>query len=105
MVRNEFLTNNTIYNRCFYDDVFVPDELEKYLQDKSYSRQIGDMIFHALANATSTAVWIYEKENDGSYIQAAFISPRNNLYENGVIHILHDRHYYEPLVDISAAGW
>ena len=45
------------------------------------------MMFHALANTTSTASWIYEME-----------------YENGVIDIFHDRQHYEPLADASTAG-
>lgn len=93
-----------MYNRYFYDNIFVQAEPEKHLEDKSYSPQIGDMIFHALVNATSTALWIYEREYDGSYIQLAFIAPQNNIYENGVIHIVHDRLHYEPLVDASTAG-
>ena len=94
-----------MYNRYFYDNTFVQAELKKILEGKSYSRQIGDMMFHALANATSIAIvsWIYEREYDGPYIQTAFIAPRNNIYENGVIDILHDRQHYEPLVDGSIA--
>ena len=104
-VRLEFLTNSAMYNRYFYDNTFVQAELKKILEGKSYSRQIGDMMFHALANATSIAIvsWIYEREYDGPYIQTAFIAPRNNIYENGVIDILHDRQHYEPLVDGSIA--
>ena len=90
-----------MYNRYFYDNTFVQAELKKILEGKSYSRQIGDMMFHALANVIVS--WIYEREDDGPYIQTAFIAPRNNIYENGVIDILHDRQHYEPLVDGSIA--
>lgn len=64
----EFLTNSTICNRYFYDDIFVQAELEKHLEGKRYSGQTEDMMSYALANAISTALRIYAREYVGSFI-------------------------------------
>ena len=99
----EFMTNQEKYKDYFYDGADIESETKKFLKDKSYSRQIGDMIINALANVTLTAAVIWVKESDGSFIQTNYITPdRESL--NGIVHVLKMGQHYEPIVDIDCAG-
>ena len=105
MTRMEFMTNRDNYTEYFYDGADITTEVEKFIKEKSYCRQIGDMMCNALANATLVSAIIWVKEDDGSLIQSAFVTPTRGLSLNGVIHILKDGQHFEPIVGSSTAGF
>ena len=69
----------------------------KYLNEKSYSQEIGDIIINALSNATSTAAFIYAKSKSNEFLRINFIEPRTEAI-NGEIHLLKTEEHYEPIV-------
>ena len=69
----------------------------KYLNEKSYSQEIGDIIINALSNATSTAAFIYSKSKSNEFLQTNFIEPRTEAI-NEEINLLKTAEHYEPIV-------
>ena len=69
----------------------------KYLNEKSYSQEIGNIIINALSNATSTAAFIYTKSKFNEFLQTNFIEPQTEAI-NGEIHLLKTAEHYEPIV-------
>ena len=69
----------------------------KYLNEKSYSQEIGNIIINALSNATSTAAFIYTKSKSNEFLQTIFIEPRIEVI-NGEIHLLKRAEHYELIV-------
>ena len=67
----------------------------KYLNEKSYSQEIGDIIINALSNATSIAAYTKSKSNE--FLQTNLIEPRTEAI-NGEIHFLKIAEHYEPIV-------
>ena len=69
----------------------------KYLNEKSYSQEIGDIIINALSNATSTAAFTYTKSKSNEFLQTNIIEPRTEAI-NGEIYLLKTAEHYEPIV-------
>ena len=69
----------------------------KYLNEKIYSQEIGDIIINVLSNATSTAAFIYSKSKSNEFLQTNFIEPQIEAI-NGEIHLVNTAENYEPIV-------
>ena len=52
------------------------EEVKKYLNEKSYSHRIGDIIINILANVTSTSAYICVGAEGNEYIKSNFVAPR-----------------------------
>ena len=74
------------------------EEVEKYLNEKSYSHEIGDIIINILANVTSTSAYIYEGGEGNEYIQSNFIAPRSRAI-NGEMQLFKRGEHYDPIVN------
>ena len=74
----------------------IDKDVKKYLLEKKYSSEIGDIII-VLANSTSTGAYIYKRNQLNEYIQTNFIEPRQPAI-NGDIHLLRTGEYYQPIV-------
>lgn len=89
-----------MYKDFFIDSdiIDVKKEIAKYIKDKIYSHQVGDMVINALSNATNVAVYINKKEDNGDIFQLAYLSPNTpNLVANE-IHLLKSGEHYEPMI-------
>ena len=59
------------------------EEVQKYLNEKSYPHEIIDIIINILANVTSTSTYIYVGGEGNEYIQSNFVAPRISFYLRG----------------------
>ena len=74
------------------------EEVQKYLNEKSYSHEIGDIILNILVNVNSTSVYIYVGGKGNEYIQSNLIAPRSRAI-NGEFYLLKRGEHYEPIVN------
>ena len=75
----------------------IDKDAKKYLQEKKYSSEIGDIIINVLANSTSTEAYIYKRNQSNEYNQTNFIEPRQPAI-NGDVHLLGTGEHYQPIV-------
>ena len=75
----------------------IDKDAKKYLQEKKYSSEIGDIIINVLANSTSTEAYIYKRNQSNEYNQTNFIEPRQPAI-NGNVHLLGTGEHYQPIV-------
>ena len=75
----------------------IDKDVKKYLLEKKYSSEIGDVIINFLANSTSTEAYIYKRNQLNEYIQTKFTEPRQPAI-NGDIHLLRTGEHYQPIV-------
>ena len=76
------------------------EEAEKYLNGKSYSHEIGDIIINILANVTSTSAYIYVGGEGNEYILSNFVASRTSAI-NGEIHLIKRGEHYQPVVNVN----
>ena len=95
--------NNKDKNSEFlvFDD--IDKEIKKYLHEKIYSSEIGDIIVNILANSTSTEVHIYIRNKENEFPQPNFIEPRG-LAVNSDVHLLKSGEHFESVVPRSFIG-
>ena len=74
----------------------IDKDVKKYLLEKKYSSEIGDITINVLANSTFTEAYIYKRNQSNEYIQTNFIEPRE-LAINGDIHLLRTGEHYHLL--------
>ena len=74
----------------------IDKDVKKYLLEKKYSSEIGDIIINVLANSTFTEAYIYKRNQSNEYIQTNFIEPREPAI-NGDIHLLRTGEHYHLL--------
>ena len=55
---------------------FLYEEVQKYLNEKSYSHGIGDIIINILANVTLTSAYICVGAKGNYYIKSNIVAPR-----------------------------
>ena len=67
MIDKEFRGNYEQYSE-FLVNKDINKELRKYVEEKSYSREIGDIIIKILINASSTGVTIYRRDIVGGFV-------------------------------------
>ena len=72
-------------------------EVQKYLNEKSYSHEIGSIVINILANVTSTSAYIYVGGEGNEYIQSSFVAPRSRPVDRE-IHLFKRGEHYEPIV-------
>ena len=75
----------------------IDKDAKKYLQEKKYSSETGDIIINVLANSTSTEAYIYKRNQSNEYNQTNFIEPRQPAI-NGDVHLLGTGEHYQPIV-------
>ena len=78
----------------------IDKDVKKYLLEKKYSSEIGDIIINVLANSTFTEAYIYKRNQSNEYIQTNFFEPREPAI-NGDIHLLRTVEHYQPIVPDS----
>ena len=88
---------NFLVSRCPYEEV------QKYLNEKNYSHETGDIVINILAKVTSTNACIYVAGEGNEYIQSNFVSPRSRAV-NGEIHPFKRVENYEPIVSRNFEG-
>uniref|UniRef100_A0A7M5VF39 OTU domain-containing protein n=2 Tax=Clytia hemisphaerica TaxID=252671 RepID=A0A7M5VF39_9CNID len=102
MVMQQYLLRKKEYKKFLCDNelnVDMDNEIRKYLNEKSYGRQIGDEpIFDSLTNATNVKVFTWESAENGSLIQIGHRVPSDNNWSNGTIHLHKMGQHYEPIV-------
>ena len=74
------------------------EEVQKYLNEKIYSFEIGDIIINILANVTLTSAYVYVGGEGNEYIQSNLVAPRSRAI-NGEIHLFKRGKHYEPVVN------
>ena len=72
-------------------------EVQKYLNEKSYSQEIRSIVINILAYVTSTSAYIYVGGEGNEYIQSNFAAPRSRPVDRE-IHLLKRAEHYEPIV-------
>ena len=101
MVRLQFIINRSEYEGFLADDTDIQEEITCYLENKSYSRDIADIVISALSNATAVSVIMYRRESNESFVGENYISPNSSTNLNGTIHLLKIGDHYEPTVSNS----
>ena len=102
LIYMEFQNNKDRYSEFLVSD-YIDKEIKKYLHEKIYSSEIGDIIFNILANSTSTEAHIYLRNKKNEFPQPNFIEPRG-LAVNGDVHLLKSGEHYESVVPRSYIG-
>ena len=74
------------------------EELRKYLNEKCYSHEIGDIIINILANVTSTRAYIYVGGEGDGYIPSTIVEPQSCAV-NGEIRLFKRGEHYDPIVN------
>ena len=74
------------------------EELRKYLNEKCYSHEIGDIIINILANVTSTRAYIYVGGEGDGYIPSTSVEPRSCAV-NGESRLFKRNEHYDPVVN------
>ena len=95
--------NNKDKNSEFLVSDDIDKKIKKYLDEKIYSSEIGDIIANILANSTSTEAHIYKRNKENEFLQTNLIEPRGPA-ANGDVHLLKSGEYYEPIVPRSFIG-
>ena len=74
------------------------EEIQKYLNEKSYSPEIGVIIINIPANVISTSAYIYVGGEGNEYIQSNLAESRSCAI-NGGMHLFKRSEHYEPIVN------
>ena len=74
------------------------EEIQKYLNEKSYSPEIGVIIINIPANVISTSAYIYVVGEGNEYIQSNLAESRSCAI-NGEMHLFKRSEHYEPIVN------
>lgn len=96
-VRDEFMKNINHYSKFVPDTTNFTEEVLKYLEDKNYASDIGDLVLPALANVTKTFAMIYTEEEVGKTVQSSSIEPINGQ-SKGRINLLKRGQHYDAIV-------
>ena len=73
-------------------------EIQKYLNEKSYSPEIGVIIINIPAKVISTSAYIYVGGEGNEYIQSNLAESRSCAI-NGGMHLFKRSEHYEPIVN------
>ena len=92
----EVKRNEDKYSR-FLVSTNIDKDVEKYLLEKKYSSEIGDIIINVLGNSTFTEAYIYKRNQSNEYIQTNFIETWQPAMD-GYIHLLRTGKHYQPIV-------
>lgn len=103
MVKFEILSNLRYYhNHVNYEDVDVVRDLERYVNERVYSRDTHDLIVYALANCLGVEIRIFElSENGKQYILYTEPIPpaRRNEPSRAVLDLFKYGEHYDALVE------
>ena len=97
LINEEYQSNMHEYS-SFLTSRSPHEELLKYLKEKCYSQEIGDIVINILANVTSTSAYIYVGGEGDGYIQSNFVEPRS-FAVNGEIRLFKRGEHYDPIVN------
>ena len=97
MIYQEFTENINHYRSFVQDTTDIEKEVQKYLQDKDYASNVGDMVLNALANATETSATLFTKDGERTLVQSSYVEPYSGQSEN-LINLLKSGQHYDVIV-------
>ena len=95
LLRHEFTENSE--NNFISNTTNIAEEVHKYLQDRNYASELGDLVLQALANATEISAMIYEEDGEGIPVQSSIVKPINGQ-SKGLIKLLKKGQHYDVIV-------
>ena len=97
LIRHEFTGNSDRYKNFISNTTSIAEEVHKYLQDRNYASELGDLVLQALANATEISAMIYVEDGEGSLVQFSTVKPINGQ-SKGLINLLKKGQHYDVIV-------
>ena len=97
LLRHELTENSDRYKNFISNTMNIAEEVHKYLQDRNYASELGDLVLQALANATEISAMIYEEDGEGSPVQSSIVKPINGQ-SKGLINLLKKGQHYDVIV-------
>ena len=98
LIHDEFTENLDSYINFISNTTNIAEELHKYLEDRNYASDLGDLVLQALANATEISAMIYVVEDGkGSPVQSSIVRPINGQ-SKGLINLLKRGQHYDVIV-------
>ena len=92
-IYDEFTQNIGCYRDFFSDIVDIEKEVLEYLEHGNYASEVGDLVFHALANATEISAMIYTEDREGRPVQSGCVKPINGQSKCLINLLKIDQHY------------
>ena len=91
-------TNNTNRYRSFVPHTTnIAEEVDMYLQHRNFASDVGDLVLHALANATEISAMVYKEHRRGNLVQSSYVEPINGQ-SYGLINLLKSGQHYDVII-------
>ena len=91
-------TNNTNRYRSFVPHTTnIAEEVDMYLQHRNFASDVGDLVLHALANATEISAMVYKEDRQGNLVQSSYVEPINGQ-SYGLINLLKSGQHYDVII-------
>ena len=97
LIHQEFAENINYYRNFVQDTTEIEKEVQKYLQDKNYASEVGDMVLNALANATETSATIFQEDGERTLVQSSYVKPHSGQSKDE-INLLKTGQHYDVIV-------
>ena len=97
LISQEFKKNINWYRKFVSDTTDIAKELQKYLQDKHYASDVGDLVLYALANSTETSAMIFKEDGERKAVLCSSVEPSSGQ-SNNLIKLLKSGQHYDVIV-------
>lgn len=97
LIYQEFTKNINWYMNFVCDATDIGTEVQKYLQDKNYACEVGDLALYALANVTETSAMIFTEDGERKPVLSSYIEPSSGQ-SNDLIKLLKSGQHYDVIV-------
>lgn len=68
-----------------------------FLQHRNFASDVGDLVLHALANATEISAMVYKEDRGGNLVQSSYVEPINGQ-SSGLINLLKSGQHYDVII-------
>lgn len=92
------LTNNiNRYSSFVPHTTNIAQEVDMFLQHRNFASDVGDLVLHALANATEISAMVYKEDRGGNLVQSSYVEPINGQ-SSGLINLLKSGQHYDVII-------